>query len=116
MTETLARPMSPVEERTAAWHELKEIMKGMEHIDGLDVTPEGHYGFSVLDGSGDNVITWNVNDRASTALGKKMFNLARKAGMAIHLLNAETGEKDEIVTKFPATAGKLLAVPATAGG
>jgi len=95
---------------------VEEIPAHMKMADGQDL-PEGFAMLSIPDATGDTRLMWNPRDAEDTALAKKAFKDARKRGMMVYLVDPNSGESTgQVVTEFPETEGKLIAVKPIQGG
>lgn len=76
---------------------------------------DGKHGFQVMDATGDTKTIWNPDSEEEVDAAREQFDaLTKKGYRAFHVKKG--GDKGELMTKFEATAAKMIFVPQVAGG
>jgi hypothetical protein len=97
---------------------------GLMGSDGLqDMTgalfadiPEGKCCMAVMGKAGDSKYMWDPNNTVESEIAEKTFKEYRKKGYLAFKVTGKDGERGDQMTEWDARAGRVIFVPAMAGG
>lgn len=91
----------------------------MTPTDTADILPgEGKTGVFIVPSydTGHAKYEWDKNDPKDIAEARKIFDDKKKQGYSFFRVDPKNGDKGEQIKEFDPGAGKIIAVPAFAGG
>lgn len=96
----------------------------MENIKGnhittqaqVDYNPSTHSMMEVMDGSGDTKSIWDPENEDEVAAAKAQYDTLVKKGYRAFAVSGKDGEQGEQMDKFDPKAGRMIMIPAMAGG
>ena len=78
--------------------------------------PEGKHVLAIMDPTGDTKVMWDPNNEDETGAAKAQFDTLKGKGYAAFRVEGPKGEKGEMIREFDPNAGKMILIPALAGG
>ena len=78
--------------------------------------PEGMHELAVMDPTGDTKTIWDPNNEDEVAEAKGTFDRLKAKGFAAFRVTGPKGEQGEILREFDPKAGRMIMIPALAGG
>jgi len=81
-----------------------------------DPVPDGMHELAVMDPTGDTKTIWDPNNADEVEEARGTFDRLKAKGFAAFKVEGPKGEKGEIIREFDPTAGRMIMIPALAGG
>ena len=78
--------------------------------------PDGKHELAVMDPTGDTKTIWDPNNEDEVEEARGTFDRLKAKGFAAFKVEGPKGEQGEIIREFDPTAGRMIMIPALAGG
>jgi hypothetical protein len=77
---------------------------------------DGRNELAIMNMTGDTKVIWDPNNADETAAAKAQFDTLKAKGFSAFKVEGPKGEQGEMIREFDPKAGRIILVPALAGG